>query len=298
MGIGETASLLAAFLWALASLFYGKTQLSAFAMNFGKNLIASAVMLVHLRIESFMTGRPMFGVGLTECGWLAISGFVGIVIGDTFYFRSLQILGPRRALMVSTTSPIFAALLSWVFLSDSVGSMDLIGITLTLTGVSFVVADRRLNTEAPGLFPGSVSRGILFGLLGAICTGIGAITSKIVMGHTNPLEAALIRILASAVCTTALVATSGTLRKSISGLFQSAQLRYFVPAVLCGTWLGIWLSQVGYKYSSVAVALTLTHTTPVFVMPMIRIVYGIRITLLAVAGAAIAILGVYLTTVD
>ncbi len=118
MGTGEIASLLAAFLWAFASLFYTRTHLSAFSMNFGKNLIAATVLLTHLRIQTWMNDQSLFQAGLNSWKWLSLSGLIGIVIGDTFYFRSLQILGPRRCLMVSTTSPVFAALLSWGILAN------------------------------------------------------------------------------------------------------------------------------------------------------------------------------------
>ncbi len=161
--------------------------------------------------------------------------------------------------------------------------------------ILLVVSDRKAGAESPGLFPGSTLRGVLLGVCGALCTGLGAVSSKIVMDETAALEATLIRILASALCTSTLIAASGRLKETVRQVAQPSQLRYFVPAVLCGTWLGLWCSQIGYKYSSVAVAITLMHTTPLFVMPMVRIAYGTRITLIGVAGAIIAIGGVYLT---
>jgi hypothetical protein len=55
-------------------------------------------------------------------------------------------------------------------------------------------------------------------------------------------------------------------------------LKSYLPAVICGPWLGIWMSQIAYKNSYLAIVLTLTCTTPLFVMPMLRIAYGYQIT--------------------
>ena len=97
MGTGELAALAAAALWACSSLIYGRTPLSAWQINFGKNILASILLLVHLAVVAALVGRPMFSADLRTITALAISSVVGIVIGDTYYFRSLQILGPRHA---------------------------------------------------------------------------------------------------------------------------------------------------------------------------------------------------------
>jgi len=55
------------------------------------------------------------------------------------------------------------------------------------------------------------------------------------------------------------------------------------------------MSQIAYKHTYVAVTLTLTCTTPLFVMPLLRMTTGYQITIRGVLGALIALAGVYLT---
>lgn len=295
MGLGEISALLAAVLWATGSLLYGKVRLSPLGMNFGKNLLATAVLLLQLHVEAAVLQRPAFQADLQAWWWLGCSGFAGIVIGDTLYFRSLQILGPRRALMMSTLAPLFAAGLSWCFLQELPGPGGLLGMLLTVGGVVCVVLDRGSAADAPGLFPGSLSSGLALGLGGAICTAIGAVTSRAGLHSCQPLEAAFIRIAVSGLAVVVLVAVTGRLTETVSSLRDRSVLTHFVPAVLCGTWLGIWLSQIAYKHTSVAAAITLTSTTPLFVMPLVRWLYGHRITPLGFGGAVVAIAGIYLT---
>jgi drug/metabolite transporter (DMT)-like permease len=64
-----------------------------------------------------------------------------------------------------------------------------------------------------------------------------------------------------------------------------------------GPVLGVWLSLVALAYArSTAVASTLLATSPLFVIPVARVVHGTPITLRAVLGAGVAIGGVALLT--
>jgi drug/metabolite transporter (DMT)-like permease len=294
MGTGEIAALAAAAFWAAASLLYGKTNLSAWGMNFGKNVIASLILLVQLYVVSSLSGSGIFQADTHAWSWLSLSGVVGIMIGDTCYFRCLQILGPRKALIVSTTAPIFAAILGYVLLDESVTVTIAVGILVTTGAVVWVVADGRSADESPGLFPGSTIAGVVAGILGAICQAIGAVCSKIGMEGCDPVEAALIRLSVSAAGAFVIVAALGQLKSVTTKLADFGLLRRFVPAVIVGTWLGIWLSQVAFKHTSVSIAITLLATTPLFAIPLVRVFYGHRVSGVAVVGTVLAIVGVYL----
>jgi len=165
-GSGELAALAAAGLWACSSLFYSRVRLTAWQINFGKNVLASGILLLHLGLQALVLRTSLLSVDQRAVVWLVLSSLTGIVIGDTLYFRSLQILGPRRALIVSTTSPLFAASAGWLLLSEPLSVMALSGLIVTLTGVFLVVTDRPVSGETAGHFPASVLRGVLAGLGG------------------------------------------------------------------------------------------------------------------------------------
>ncbi len=58
-----------------------------------------------------------------------------------------------------------------------------------------------------------------------------------------------------------------------------------------GTFLGIWLQQTAVKFTAEGIATTLMQTSPLFVIPL-AIWIGERVSLRAIAGAAIAIVGI------
>lgn len=294
MGIGESAGLTTALLWAVASMLWGRAKIPAWGINLWKNVLASLILLVHLGVMSVWYSTPVLSAGSTAWWWLGWSGVIGIVLGDTCFFRSLQILGPRRALIVTTTSPVFAGLLGWLFLNESLNSIHVLGIVVTLGGVLWVICERSANQESPNLFPGTTFSGITLGLCGALCQAIGGLASKLGMQECEPVEASFIRIVVSAVGAFVVVTATRQFRTTAQAVLKRETFKLFIPAVLVGTWLGIWLSQVTYKHSDLAIATTLLSTTPLFAIPMVRFFHGHKITIRAVIGTVTAIVGVAL----
>lgn len=296
MGIGEIASLATAAMWAVASVLYGKTSLNAWTMNLAKNVLASVVLVIHLYLISLWTNRPMLAADATAWSWLSVSGLIGIVLGDTFYFRSLQILGPRRALIVTIAVPAFAVVLGWCFLHESLTVLTVSGMGVTLVGVAWVISERANEAESPGLYPGSVRAGMVFGLLGALCQAVGQVASKLGMdqGSCVPLEASFIRLSVSAGIIGGAMLLSRTLTTAYKDIARRDVVRWLVPACFLGTYLGIWFSQIAVKHTNVAVATTLMSTSPLFAIPLVVIFLRQRVSMRAVAGTLITILGVVL----
>lgn len=294
MGLGEWAGLCTAALWAVSSMFYASVRLDAWTLNFAKNTIGCAILAAQLLILALVSGQ--FGWLASSTAWLylGLSGFIGILIGDTFFFRSLQVLGPRRALMLATTAPLFATLIGWSVLGETISLRCGLGIALTLTGVGLVISDQRAKVEAPGLYPGTLWVGALCGLGGALCQAIGAMISKLGMADCDPATASFIRLLIPSVVGFVYLVQNRGGRRAIHNAFSKSNLAGVAPGAILGTWLGIWFSQVAIKYSHIAVATTLMTTCPLFAIPLVRILYKHPIRWSALVGALVAIAGIYL----
>jgi drug/metabolite transporter (DMT)-like permease len=298
MGIGEWAALGAALLWTLSSMLWGRIDLSALSINLCKNIIGTILIAINMFVLASFSQLEPFSADTESWMWLGLSGIVGIVIGDTFYFRSLQILGPRRALMMATTGPIFSAILGWMFLREDLMYWAIVGIVMTISGVIVVVADRKAAKEAPGLMPGRIRLGVMAGVMGAVCQAVGGVLSKKGMRDEagveicNALEATFIRIMIAGIATVIIV----LLRKELVAITKKAiqwnTLRLLVPATALGTWLGIYLSQIAISNTDVAIAQTLLSTCPLFAIPIVWIVSKHRVTALSIIGTIIALVGI------
>jgi drug/metabolite transporter (DMT)-like permease len=294
MGIGEIAGLSAAMLWAFSSLLYAETKLTAWGMNFSKIAIAVVILFVQIVMLAVWNETAVLTATRADWKWLGLSGLIGLTIGDTFYFRSLQILGARRCLIVTTTAPVFAALLGWLWLGEVLIWLSVVGIAMTLAGIMWVILDGDGKNEEPGYYPGSQRVGIAYGVASSLCQAVGLATSKVGMETIGPLEGTFIRMFLGGLFALCVVAGKRQLTATISQVARAEVLRKFLPAVVCGTWLGVWFSQIAAKETEVGIAQTLLATCPLFAIPMVRMKYGTKITPAAVVGSIVAVVGICL----
>ena len=143
-------------------------KISSVRLNFYKGLIA----LVLLVLTSLILGERIPNINWIEMLVLAISGVIGIALGDTAYFRAVKKVGARRALTMFTLSPPMAALIALIFLGEQLSLLTWIGIMITVGGVMRVVTeesgDEKMQINKEDLLPG-----ILFGTLAALGQATG-----------------------------------------------------------------------------------------------------------------------------
>ena len=105
----ELLAALAALCWAFGSLFSATaaSQLGAFAFTRWRLFFA----LVLLWALVLYTGqwRSLDGASVA---WLALSGLIGIFIGDTALFACMNRLGPRRSGVLFASHALFSVLLA------------------------------------------------------------------------------------------------------------------------------------------------------------------------------------------
>ena len=287
---GEIAALMAAALWAFATLMFGRLgkQLSPLVLNLIKGSMAIGFIVLTLLVRQLLlTSLPIMSVGL-----LLVSGVVGIGLGDTAYFATVNALGARRALLLEMLAPLMSALMALVFLQERLSAVAWLGMALTLVGILWVVSER-----SPQLKTGPASaRGIMLGVMAALGQAIGSVLSRAALADTtvDPLWSSLLRLMAGLVCIGGLLLWRRRSQPLIPTQILSARLLGGVAiAAFFGTYLAIWLQQVALKYSPTGIAQSLLATSPIMVLPM-ALVIGERITLRAVYGAIVALAGVWL----
>ena len=323
--VGETAALTAAFLWAAATLMFGKLgrQLSPLVLNIVKGAFAVVFILITLAIRQVASEAVVsFSLPLKATVYLMISGGIGIGLGDTAYFSAINTLGARRALLLETLAPPMTAIMAWVFLSEQLSVVSVIGICLTLTGIAWVISER-----VPGTENVKWSAGIKVALLAVFCQAAGAVLSRaaLVDAAVDPLWSSLLRLLAGLAFMGLLsvlqpyrlgeylpanrqaevLAKQGIhsdtepdswqmrWHQSLSALKRPALLGAVAIAAFFATYLGIWLQQIALKYTAAGIAQSLLATSPLFVLPMAAVL-GDRISFRAALGAAVALGGVWI----
>ncbi|MGA1626763.1 MAG: DMT family transporter [Prochlorothrix sp.] len=204
-GVGELAALGAALLWAVASVIYTRLgqSLPPALLNLLKGLMALGFLALTLGLkEGWQPGSGLASIatlGDREKLLLTTSGIIGISIGDTCYFNTLNRLGARRALLLETLAPPLAAGIAWIFLGEALGGLDWLGISLILGGVAWVMVERvpdrprDLGTQMPTR---SLLSGILWGVGANLCQATGAVMSRSALANTevDPLWSTVVRL--------------------------------------------------------------------------------------------------------
>ncbi|UBF25652.1 DMT family transporter [Kovacikia minuta CCNUW1] len=287
---GEFAALGAALIWAVAAVVYTGVgrQLSPLVLNLVKGGIAIALLLFTLMLR----GELFPVVSSTAVLLLSFSGGIGIGIGDTAYFSALNRLGARRTLILESLAPPLSALFAMVFLQERLTAQAWCGIFLTILGVVWVVAERVPDVIQPQIQP---LRGILYGLLAALCQASGAVLSRAALAGTDisPLWSAAIRIIAGMVVLLPWIAVQQHPLQELKFLRSRRLVVTIAGTAFASTYLGIWLQQTSLKYAATGIAQSLTSTSPLFVLP-IAIAMGERISLRSLAGVLLAIGGIWL----
>jgi len=290
--VGELAALSTAACWAVGSLLFAHVaeRVAPFALNQFRLTVAALVFMVVLLVTGLVHSLP--AMSSSSMGWLALSGVVGLVIGDSGYFGALARLGPRvTTLIASALTPPITAVLALLFLHEKLGRLGVAGMALTLAGITWVVLDR----PAAPMPAGHRLQGILLGILAAVCQAVGLILARRGMGdEMDPLVAVSIRMVAAAGAIWVLAALLGRLDGPARILKQPDVRLAAGGATILGPLLGVWLSLVAVRYAGTAVAATLMSTVPILILPLVVLVRKEQVGGRAVLGAVLAVAGVAL----
>lgn len=287
---GELAGLGAAALWAVATLLWFRVgkRVPPVALNLYKGVCACGLLAVTLAVRGEL-GRSLEMGGVV---WLAVSGAVGIGVGDTAFFAALNRLGERRTvLMAETLAPPMTTLLAMVVLSELLPPLAYVAMVLTLGGVAWVIVER--GTTRP-IEATQLKWGIVYAATAALCQAIGAVVARGVLTETDigPLWSALLRMLGGVAVVVVWLPIAG--QRYVPPAVRQVRLwGWILGAAFLGTYLGIFLQQVALQYADAGIAQTLLATSSLFVLPLVML-GGEAVSLRAMVGAAVAVGGIAL----
>jgi drug/metabolite transporter (DMT)-like permease len=304
---GEFAALGAAMVWTVASVIYSKVgaQIAPLVLNLAKGAIAIALTLgTAIVLGAIDADRGIWVADLDRLavGSLLLSGAIGIGVGDTAFFRSLNALDPRRALLLQTLAPPLSALLAIAVLQESLSPRAWFGIVVTMLGIAWAIVAERVGVS-PADRQGAL-RGILWGGISALAQATGAILSRGALAETaiDPLVSSLLRLCAGMLVLLGWLSFGDApreplrdrrTRQSLAGLTSPRLFGAIAIAAFLGTYLGIWLQQMSLKFAPAGIAQTLSATSPLFAIALARLM-GERVTARGTLGAIVALFGVTL----
>jgi drug/metabolite transporter (DMT)-like permease len=309
--IGPGAGLATSALWTATSIFFtaaarriGPTRVNTFRI-----LLA---VLLHAITYRVLAQGWWPDADPRQVAYLALSGVVGLAIGDQALFVAFLYIGPRMAVLLATTAPLFATLFGYLALGETLPPIAWTGMLITVLGVAWVVLERRVsNIDAVSQH---FALGLGLAVLAAACQAAGMMLSKKGMGHgwlepterLDPQAATLVRMFFAAVAMIPVLCMRGLQerRRRRAGLIPPSTVNaragfgFMVCGAILGPYLGVWMSLIATDRAPVGIAQTLCSLPPVMILPFAAWLYKERITWRSFLGAVIALGGCTLLLVD
>ena len=300
--LGEIAALTTALCWTFTSLFF--TEASRRIGSFRVNNIRLVLAVIIYTIVLYATTGHIWPEHMNRMQffWLALSALIGLVIGDGFGFEAFILIGPRLTTLLWAAAPIGVTIIAWVFLGEQLHIVDVIGIAVTVGGISWVVAERRFKPNSrirpkPDLSDARrVRKGILYGTIAALGQGTGLVLSKQGMLYSgepiDALPASFVRMFSAMIMIWLLTWARGRLPSTIKAIKDSKAMVLSLGGAVFGPFFGVWMSLVAVKMIPAGIAATLNAMTPVLIIPVVMMVYREKVSLRAMLGAILAVAGV------
>ncbi len=125
IAIGGAAAIIAALLWAIATVIFHTLGEKIHPTEL--NLVKCTFAVILMILTTLLLRESLPDAGWLPYALLAVSGIVGIGIGDTAYFAALNQLGSRITLLLTVLAPPMAGVLSWLFLGETLAPHRLVG---------------------------------------------------------------------------------------------------------------------------------------------------------------------------
>lgn len=289
MDLSVFLALGAALSWTMAALVSHRPATELGSLHFNRvRMIAATVIMGAILL---MTGRS-FDIPPALWWPILLSAVAGIVFGDFFLFAAMRRLGPRRSNILFATNAIFAALLGWLYLGETVDLKAGIAILLGFSGVSLAVLygkRRNLLHQWEQVTP-PLWIGVVLGLLAAICQAFGVVFVRPVMAAgADPVAVTLARTLVAAMVFWATFPLDRS-RRGLPIFPHGRVLGLTVLNGLFGLGIGAAMLMAALEFGSVATVTILSSTTPVMILPFIWLRTGRMPPVAAWCGAVLVVI--------
>ena len=291
MSLFELAALGAALCWAVSGIMTAgpSAHLGAFAFT----RIRMSMVFVMLAAVVAVTGSWRT-LDTGALGALCLSGVIGIFLGDTLLFATMNRLGPRRTSILFSLNAPLAVVLGWLLLGEALSGRQLAGIGVAFAGVlcAIVFGKRKSQLHTWEQIRGPLWAGVALGVGAALAQAAGSLIARPAMaaGAIDPVAGSVLRVGTAVVCFHIAMALPGERFKAKQKLtFPVAAMTALSGFIAMA--VGMTLLLFALKGGEVGVVSTLSATSPALILPLLWMRTGEAPALGAWVGAALASAG-------
>jgi len=272
---------LLAALWGASFMFmrFGAAEFGAWAAAGGRVGLAALVLLPLL----WRSGQ--MGILRQRAGALFLSGLLSSAIPFALYSYAVMSISTGLSAILNATTPLFGALVAWLWLQDRPDRNRLLGLALGFAGVAL------LSWEKASFKAGGTGWAVLACLGATLCYGIAANYAKRFLAGVPPL----VNATGSQIGATVGLAVPTVLFWPEQAPSAQAWLAIVALAVFCSALAYILYFRL-IAHAGPSKAVTVTFLIPLFAVFYGTVFLGESVTGWMVACGAVILLGIALAT--
>lgn len=304
MTVGIWIAFMAMICWAISAFPFTKAGrlMTVPSMNLFRLVVGTAMIMLLALAATHKNFLNLFSADYLQAWlWLGISGILALGIGDYLNFRMYLILSPRYGSVLTALAPAASLLTGFILINETINLTGIVGICVTIVGVMSMSLGRKERSNIPDHGHGSILKGIILGIISALCSGAGLAFSKkgfLMQAATGnsiePIAASFIRFLCGTIVVLLAMFFNKILFRNIQNIRSQpwSVLKIAFSGTIFGPLLAVSFALSAIQYINVATAQTIFALVPVITLLIAHFIYGEKITWHAFAGAIAAIAGV------
>jgi DME family drug/metabolite transporter len=292
--IGELAALGAAISWTISAMLYGKAlqQTKPISANIVRLSCTGAFLLIFLVVAAGF--GVLTNLRLDIAALAAISGIIGLGLGDTLYMVSLKLIGVARAVPITCTYPLFNLLWAVFFIGEKVTLPLVLGAVIIFLGI-WLLSHEKENSDVRGQSK-FLFKGVAAALATAVLWSVSIAMMGIAVKETPSLnDALIINTIRTATIAALLLALSPIIDRQRNFLKMK---RRTVATLIIGGLVALGLGWFFLAYSFIGIpesqAVPISSTTPLFSTLVAVVLLREKVTARNVLGSVIVVIGIFL----
>ncbi|MEE9553993.1 MAG: DMT family transporter [candidate division Zixibacteria bacterium] len=289
--MGQVFAIATAVVWAFAVILFKKSgeNVHPVALNFYKNLLAMTLLVPTIMI---------FGDGFTdsfttrEYTILLVSGALGIGLADTFFFKSLNLLGAGLSAIVDCLYSPSIIILSFFWLGESLTPLQILGLAMIISAVLTVSrSDKNGHISHKNLI-----WGIFWGALAMGTMAVGIVMIKPLLETASFFMLTELRLAGGMIILLIIIPFYPRWKQIMLPKLNRKGFTYLISGSFLGAYVAMILWLAGMKFTTVSIAAALNQTSNIFIFVFAAMFLKEPITPRRTVGIVLGVVGAFIVT--
>jgi drug/metabolite transporter (DMT)-like permease len=268
-----------------ANLSYSTASMifSVYAKRFSSmwiNQIKVLLSFIAFLIAMFVS-EQFVSLGSASVGYLILSGFAGLCLGDIFLFRAFTTLGPARSLVLYSFQPLMLGLYGYFFLHQVFTTNQTIAVICMVICIFIFMLERNKTTGSWDL------KSFIWAFLGISLDAFGVMLTRQAYESNVELQTFQVNVIrcVGALCGFLLISPKSYINvaRDFVGL-KKREMSLLLGSAIGGCFLSLTMYLAALKYAHVGTLTAIAITGPIWVS-LLECLYFRRLPNLYLVGA-------------